>query len=64
MALGFFVREIAKAVAISAGVEVLRERVIPPVAKKIKKKLQDKKESAEDTDSKQSNAKEYEAKWE
>lgn len=37
MALGIILREIAKAVAISAGVEVVQKKVMPAVEKKLKK---------------------------
>ncbi len=65
MALGFFVKEVAKAIAIGAGAEILRERVIPPVAKKIKEKLNGVKEKSESKEEeKEPQAREYVATWE
>lgn len=65
MALGFFVREVAKAVAIGAGAELLRERVIPPLSKKVKKKLGDLRSKSESENKEtEHTTREYEAKWE
>jgi len=63
---GFLIREVVKAVAISAGVEVVRTKVIVPVTEKIKKKIDKMKKDIDDkNDNKPKNSqKVYDAEWE
>lgn len=58
---GFIAKEVIKAVAVSAGVEVIREKIIPPLSKKIKETFgSDKKEEEEKKDSRNV----YDVEWE
>lgn len=59
---GFLAKEVLKAVAVSAGVEILKEKVIPPVADKIKKKFSSDQEEDEKKDEKSSDI--YDVEWE
>ena len=63
MALGFLLKEIGKVVVVGAANEIIREKVIPPVAEKVKKKIEEWREDSESEEEESLDIKEYTAKW-
>ena len=65
--LGFFLKEVAKTVAIGAGAEVIRNKIVPPVANKVREKLEKIRrdlDDEQDESSSEDSSKVYEANWE
>lgn len=68
MGIGSVVKEVAKAVVVSAGVEAVRDKVVPPLAEKLKRGFKRAKKNIEKTKfakmAEESYSKEYDAKRE
>lgn len=60
---GLILKEVGKTVILGVAGEVLKEKVLPPVTKKVKEKIQEYKDKKEEN-APVSSSQEFEAKWE